>query len=274
MDSIFDSGQATDMGIDWKSKSKALMTESSMETIEAEQMMGSQSHHPNVQFIWNYFPFNLFFPIWDRFFLNLGLWPLYLLQLPIELIWNIIPNTLMTIFAMGGSVWLFLGLWSMFGGAIGFVIFILFALVIGSGLFLAGLTFFAIFGSIFFVVVILGGGTFLAAILGIPGILFFWLFVGIFLFLFGIPFALFFFTIFFITGIVLFSTFNFLLLVALSIGFFIITVIPVSLLLLVFSVIGGGYAAWTFGAIPLFNDTINPWLKTIGIDIEDIAAAT
>ena len=46
---------------------------------------------------WNFFPLNLLVPIWDRAVLNLFLWPLWLLSLPFEIMWNLVPNALIVL---------------------------------------------------------------------------------------------------------------------------------------------------------------------------------
>ena len=47
-----------------------------------------------MQLVWNYFPINLYVNPILAGLLNLGVWPLYLMQLPIQWIWNLTPDVL------------------------------------------------------------------------------------------------------------------------------------------------------------------------------------
>ena len=38
-----------------------------------------RQHHPRVEIFWNYFPFTLVYGPIERFFLNIGVWPLWLI---------------------------------------------------------------------------------------------------------------------------------------------------------------------------------------------------
>ena len=62
-----------------------------------ELAMTSHLHHPDVQIFWNYFPLSWWFDPITRFVLNLFIWPLWLLQLPVQLVWNFIPDNLIGI---------------------------------------------------------------------------------------------------------------------------------------------------------------------------------
>ena len=65
--------------------------------------MTSQHRH-DVQFFWNYWPF--YYVTWPVIIpLNTLLFPFWLIQFPIQYLWNILPNSIETaIFAVGSAV--------------------------------------------------------------------------------------------------------------------------------------------------------------------------
>ena len=53
-----------------------------------------EDHHLAVGIWWNLFPFNMYIDELSRFIMNLGIWPLWLLFVPLIWTWNMIPNFL------------------------------------------------------------------------------------------------------------------------------------------------------------------------------------
>mgnify|MGYP006906994807 CR=1 FL=1 len=65
-----------------------LLSQDMLGSILPMEMTQSIGHDHDVQFIWNYWPFYYF--MWPLSFLNILLFPFYILQLPLMAIWNII----------------------------------------------------------------------------------------------------------------------------------------------------------------------------------------
>ena len=59
---------------------------------------------PQVTTVWNFWPLNLVIPTTARTGLNVLLWPLWLVTLPIQVFWNFVPNVIGLILSVNNVI--------------------------------------------------------------------------------------------------------------------------------------------------------------------------